>query len=92
MAQHGQEKRRLVVLGVTLWVSFVCAGGATMLFFATFDPVEIAEIATFPMTLDRSSGYSAGFLLFWALLIINSCLVNWLLARDPNSSNKSATG
>lgn len=90
MAQHGNEKRWLVTLGVTLWVSFVCAGGATMLFFATFDPVEIAEVATFPMTLDRTSGYSAGFLLFWALLIVNSFVVNWLLARDPDSNNKPA--
>ena len=91
MAEHDQQKQWLVTLGVTLWVSFVCAGGATMLFFATFDPVEIAEVATFPMKLDRISGYSAGFLLFWVLLIANSCLVNWLLARDPNSNKNSAT-
>ncbi|MFT5137561.1 MAG: hypothetical protein ACI9XU_002015 [Arenicella sp.] len=91
MAQHGQKKRWLVALGVTLWVSFVCAGGATMLFFATFDPVEIAAVATFPMNIDRTSGYSVGFLLFWVLLIFNSCLINCLLTRDPNTDKKAPT-
>jgi hypothetical protein len=54
-----------------------------MLFFATFDPVALAELATFPLEIDRMGGYSIGFLLFWVLLIINSSLVNWL-SSQPN--------
>lgn len=46
-----------------------------MLFFSAFDPAVIAQVATFPMDLDRSSGYSIGFLLFWGLLFINSVIV-----------------
>ena len=77
-------KRPLVVLVVTvLWVSFLFAGIATMLFFATFDPQEIVRLATYPLELDRLSGYSIGFLLFWVLLICNSLVVLWLSNIKP---------
>ena len=72
------RKLSLVAFGIILWVSFLWAAIATMLFFATFDPLAIAEVATFPMQVDRIGGYSIGFLLFWLLLIINSSVVNWL--------------
>ena len=76
------SKQTLINLGVSLWVSFLSAGIATTLFFATFDPALIAQIATFPMIMDRSTGYSLGFLLFWALLVINSIAVIWLSNRN----------
>jgi hypothetical protein len=78
-----KKKLGLVTFGITLWVSFLWAAIATMLFFATFDPVALAEVATFPLEIDRMGGYSIGFLLFWVLLIINSCVVNWL-SSQPN--------
>ena len=83
MAKAEQGAQRLVTLGVVLWVSFLSASVATMLFFATFDPADLADIATFPMALERTSGYSLGFLLFWLLLICNSAVVVWL-ARRPS--------
>ncbi|GAA6137404.1 hypothetical protein NBRC116583_11510 [Arenicella sp. 4NH20-0111] len=83
------NKIGLVNLGVTLWVSFLFAAIATMLFFATFDPIDIAQVATFPFELDRISGYSIGFILFWALLIINSCIINWLSAQNTSSMTGS---
>ena len=77
-------RHHFISFGVALWVSFVFAGIATMLFFATFDPVIIAQMATFPMEISRSGGYSVGFLLFWLLLIVNSMAVIWLSARKPD--------
>ena len=74
----GPDNPKLVSLGVVLWVSFLFAGIATVLFFATFDPAALAQVATFPMELDRPTGYSVGFFLFWLLLIINSLVVLWL--------------
>ena len=71
----------LIDLGIILWISFVSAGVATMLFFATFDPVEIAQLATFPLTIDRNTGYSLGFILFWLLLSVNSAAVVWMSRR-----------
>ena len=76
------RKTLLIAVGISVWVSFLSAGVATVLFFSAFDPSVISEVATFPMTLDRSSGYSIGFLLFWALLFANS-LIAILLSRRP---------
>ena len=82
--EENGAKRPLLVLVVTvLWVSFLSAGIATMLFFATFDPQEIVRLATYPLELDRLSGYSIGFLLFWVLLICNSLVVLWLSNNKP---------
>lgn len=53
--------------GVIAWVSFLFAGVATMLFFATFDPIELANLATYPADISPLAGYSIGFLLFWIL-------------------------
>lgn len=68
----------LLTLAVVGWVSFLGAAIATMLFFATFDPEEISSVATFPIEFDRTSGYSIGFLCFWALLMINGGVIAWL--------------
>ncbi len=80
MSGHNRNTK-LISLGIVLWVSFLFAGVATMLFFATFDPVALAQVATFPMEMDRPSGYSIGFLLFWVLFVVNSCVVIWLNRR-----------
>ena len=68
-----------IAIGICGWMSFLGAAVATMLFFATFDPQELAQLATFPMELGRMAGYSIGFLCFWVLLLINSLAVAWLL-------------
>jgi len=66
--------------GTIAWVSFLCAGIATMLFFATFDPVEIASLATYPVTMSALAGYTIGFFLFWILCFSCSTLTCILLA------------
>ena len=73
----------MVLVATALWVSFLSAGVATMLFFATFDPQEIGNLATYPIELDRLSGYSIGFLMFWAVLSCNSFAVLWLSNTEP---------
>ncbi|MDA7737921.1 hypothetical protein N8855_00555 [bacterium] len=83
MEKMDHKANKLITLGVVLWVSFLSAAVAAMLFFATFDPVDLGDIATFPLSLDRMGGYSVGFLLFWLLLAVNSLAVIWL-ARRPN--------
>lgn len=88
MPVNEKKANRLVTMGVVLWVSFLSAAVATMLFFATFDPMDLGDIATFPTALDRASGYSIGFLLFWLLSVVNSLVVVWL-ARRPDDTLKS---
>ena len=77
-------KQLLINIGITLWVSFLSAGVASIMFFSTFDPSALAEVATYPKPLDPSAGYSLGFLLFWVLLIFNSLTVLWLAQRRIN--------
>ena len=56
--QEMEPRVFLRTMGVLIWVSFLFAGVGSGLFFATFDPVEIAAIATFAMTLDPLTGYT----------------------------------
>jgi hypothetical protein len=80
-ADQNHKKSWLISIGVALWVSFLSAGAATMLFFSAFDPSILVQVATYPMELNRSSGYSIGFLLFWALLFSNGLIVALLVKR-----------
>jgi hypothetical protein len=77
------NKSQLISIAVTAWMSFLSASVATMLFFASFDPAVIAQLATYPMQISRGAGYTIGFLLFWVLLVINSLFVI-LLLRDKS--------
>jgi len=79
-----KDKQHLIGISVALWVSFLSAAIATMLFFATFDPITLAAVATFPMEVDSLGGYSIGFLLFWLLCFTNSLAVIWLANHKPN--------
>lgn len=74
--------------GVIAWVSFVFAGIATMLFFATFDPVEIASLATYPVTMSAMAGYTIGFFLFWILCFCCTTMSCLLLALPYKKRNK----
>jgi hypothetical protein len=50
---------------VMAWVSFLFAGIACMLFFASYDPVDLSQIATYPINLSPTTIYTLGFFLFW---------------------------
>ncbi|MGH1543320.1 MAG: hypothetical protein ACRBHB_23150 [Arenicella sp.] len=80
-------RRQLPVIGIVIWVSFVGASIATMLFFATFDPELLASFATYPIELSRTAGYSLGFLLFWLLLASNGLIIAWM-TLNPKITEK----
>lgn len=67
-------------VGIVAWVSFVAASVATMVFFAMFDPEDLAEITTFPIEYSRTGGYSIGFLLFWLLTGATGAALNLMLS------------
>ncbi|BAN69240.1 hypothetical protein [endosymbiont of unidentified scaly snail isolate Monju] len=56
-----------------LWPSFLTAAGATILFFAVFDPRTLAELHQIT-GLSRLAGYTLGFFGFWLLTSISSAL------------------
>ena len=59
------QQNWLPLVGAVLWPTFLWASIATMLFFATFDPIDLGVIATFATPLPRLAGYTIGFLGFW---------------------------
>jgi hypothetical protein len=67
---------RAIIIG---WASFGVAAVATMLFFAAFDPAELARTATFPFELSRFAGYTLGFFLLWSLTVAASVISLFLL-------------
>lgn len=85
---HRARPRPSWVVPVTIgWVSFVAAGVAEMLFFASFDPQVLTASATFPFELSRLGAYSLGFVLFWALAAASASAVVWLLHAEPHRSD-----
>lgn len=67
MSDTRPVSRRVLRVLIVAWSSFAVAAVATMLFFAAFDPVLLAEAATFPVSMSRFAGYTAGFFSLWAL-------------------------
>lgn len=75
--------------GVIAWVTFLFAGIGSILFFATFDPVEIANLATYPTELSPLAGYTIGFFLFWAFGFCCTTVSCILLALPISKRRKS---
>ena len=71
------------------WVSFLFAALASMLFFAAFDPVTLANIATYPTEIDALGIYTMGFFLFWVLCFSCTAFACVMLALPINKRNKA---
>ncbi len=64
-----------------VWISFLAAAVATMLFFALFDPVEL--LATVNIEVSHQSGYAIGFFFFWFISAGCSAVTAWLVRTAP---------
>jgi hypothetical protein len=73
--------RNRQAVATVVWISFLSAAIATMLFFAAFDPVELA--ATLGVDIGRQEGYAVGFFFFWILSALSSGLTAWLVRTAP---------
>jgi len=73
--------RNKQAVATVIWISFLAAAVATMLFFAMFDPVEL--LATLDFTIDRQSGYALGFFFFWMISVGCSAVTAWLVRTAP---------
>jgi hypothetical protein len=67
-------------IGVMAWVSFMFAGLATMLFFATFEPLSLISLTTFSLSWSAQAVYTVGFMLFWIFGFMTTVLSVILLA------------
>jgi hypothetical protein len=78
VAAREEPLERVQRWGAIVWPSFFAAGVATMVFFALFDPEELARLAWTGIELDRKTGYTVGFFLFWACTFASSLFTSIL--------------
>jgi hypothetical protein len=78
----GQRPRR-IDLALVLWPSFLAACGASLLFFAAVDPVQLRDGGPLMLrSLDRDSGYALGFFFFWGVGAIASSISLFLVRSE----------
>ncbi len=73
--------RNAQAVATVVWISFLSASVATMLFFAMFDPVEL--FATVGLEVGSQSGYALGFFFFWFISAGCSAVTAWLVRTAP---------
>ncbi|MDH3266979.1 MAG: hypothetical protein OEM25_08445 [Gammaproteobacteria bacterium] len=76
-----QWSRNQQAVATVIWISFLAAAVATMLFFAMFDPVEL--FAGFDADIGRQAGYAIGFFFFWIISAGCSAVTAWLVRTAP---------
>ena len=83
-----QWSRNRQAIAIVVWVSFLVAAVATMLFFAIFDPEELALIFDVGLDVGREAGYAAGFFFFWVLCALCSGVTAYLVRTAPRRDAK----
>jgi len=73
--------RNAQAVATVVWISFLAASVATMLFFALFDPVEL--LATVAIDVGSQTGYAIGFFFFWFISAGCSAVTAWLVRTAP---------
>ena len=71
-----------------VWISFLTAAIATMVFFAVFDPVDLTGIFDADIDIGANAGYAAGFFFFWVLCAVCSGLTAFLVRTAPKRDAK----
>ncbi len=78
-----QWSRNRQAVATVVWISFLVAAVATMLFFALFDPVELARTIDPELEIGRQAGYAIGFFFFWVIAASCSGITAWLVRTAP---------
>ena len=76
--ERPRTRQLIRVLGAVLWPSFLTAGVATMVFFASIDPATLRAQTLPDWEISREAGYTIGFLMFWAVCSASSALTLYL--------------
>ncbi|MDH3576575.1 MAG: hypothetical protein OEO71_01990 [Gammaproteobacteria bacterium] len=71
-----------------IWISFLSAAIATMVFFALFDPVELSGYFDEELDISRDAGYAIGFFFFWVLCAFCSGVTAFLVRTAPKRDAK----
>lgn len=78
-----QWSRNRQAVATVVWISFLTAAVATMLFFAVFDPVELVATVDPELEISRDAGYAVGFFFFWIIAAGCSGVTAWLVRTAP---------
>ena len=70
-----QWSRNRQAVATVVWISFLTAAIATMVFFAVFDPEDFH--------FGRQVGYAIGFFFFWVMTALASGVTAWLVRTAP---------
>lgn len=75
--------RNKQAVATVIWISFLAASVATMLFFAVFDPTELIATLNVDIDIGREGGYAIGFFFFWIVSAGCSAVTAWLVRTAP---------
>lgn len=78
-----QWSRNKQAVFTVLWISFLFAAIGTMMFFAMFDPIDLARMFDDDITLTRDAGYALGFFFFWLFALACCSLTAFLVRTAP---------
>ena len=59
-----------------------------MLFFAVFDPADLAEAIEPGATIGMTEGYAIGFFFFWFICAVSSAVTAFLVRTAPRRSQR----
>ena len=82
---HNASRARIRIdTGIVVWASFLAGCIATMVFFAVFDPLLLADDVAPPAWLsDRMTPYTIGFFFFWSACGLASAFTVFLVGTRP---------
>ncbi len=80
--------RNRQAVATVIWISFLTAAVATMLFFALIDPIELLAALDLDLSIGRQAGYTAGFFFFWLMAAGCSAVTAWLVRTAPKRDTK----
>lgn len=78
-----QWSRNKQAVATVVWISFLTAAVATMLFFAMFDPTEVLATIDPELEVGHQAGYAFGFFFFWVIAAGCSGVTAWLVRTAP---------
>ena len=78
-------------LGTVIWVSFLMAALQCGVFFALFNPQELALLSSLNLDVSIMQGYALGFVFFWVFTFLASFLCGILMALPRAKLAKRTT-
>jgi hypothetical protein len=78
-----QWSRNRQAVAIVIWISFLIAAVSSVLFFALFDPVDLAATLDAEMEVSHNAGYAVGFFFFWVLAAICAGITAFLVRTAP---------